>query len=213
MPIDTAYADFLTLQEMQQLDSLLLKFRMKSEINWRPHFLIHVLLLLMEMETFKPDNTGEMVMDLHIIELAKQKKYSVIGLETEEEEMHFLLPFYMRPLPEQMHEMQLFLARCRSDIQTEDSVIVAALETLCVAYKKHDLNRIEEINIPAKYTELEEYVQNILFKKRNLKWIEKILEAIHEKSSFIAVGCRHLPGEDGLINLLRKMGYTVEPIR
>jgi uncharacterized protein YbaP (TraB family) len=34
-----------------------------------------------------------------------------------------------------------------------------------------------------------------------------------ERSSFIAVGCLHLPGKEGLIEGLRKLGYTVEAIR
>jgi uncharacterized protein len=33
-----------------------------------------------------------------------------------------------------------------------------------------------------------------------------------EKSLLVAVGAGHLPGEKGVINLLRKAGYTVTPI-
>ena len=35
---------------------------------------------------------------------------------------------------------------------------------------------------------------------------------MQSKSCFIAVGAGHLAGENGLINLLKKQGYTVEPI-
>ncbi|MBP9970851.1 MAG: TraB/GumN family protein, partial [Paludibacteraceae bacterium] len=35
---------------------------------------------------------------------------------------------------------------------------------------------------------------------------------IANKSTFIAVGALHLPGKDGLINLLREAGYTVEQV-
>jgi uncharacterized protein YbaP (TraB family) len=35
---------------------------------------------------------------------------------------------------------------------------------------------------------------------------------MHEKSLVIAVGAGHLPGEKGLISLLKKEGYTVTPI-
>lgn len=31
-------------------------------------------------------------------------------------------------------------------------------------------------------------------------------------STFMALGAAHLPGEFGIINLLRKKGYTVKPI-
>jgi uncharacterized protein YbaP (TraB family) len=33
-----------------------------------------------------------------------------------------------------------------------------------------------------------------------------------KQSVFCAVGAAHLPGETGVIELLRKKGYTVEPV-
>ena len=48
---------------------------------------------------------------------------------------------------------------------------------------------------------------------RNNNWMKKIPDLITEKSSFIAVGCAHLVGETGLINQLRELGYTVDPIQ
>jgi hypothetical protein len=35
---------------------------------------------------------------------------------------------------------------------------------------------------------------------------------MQDKSCFVAVGAGHLGGENGLINLLKKQGYSVEPI-
>jgi uncharacterized protein YbaP (TraB family) len=34
-----------------------------------------------------------------------------------------------------------------------------------------------------------------------------------EKSLLIAVGAAHLPGKEGVIELLRREGYTVDPIK
>ena len=47
---------------------------------------------------------------------------------------------------------------------------------------------------------------------RNKKWMNHIPTYIANKSTFIAVGALHLPGKDGLINLLREAGYTVEQV-
>jgi uncharacterized protein YbaP (TraB family) len=52
-----------------------------------------------------------------------------------------------------------------------------------------------------------------LNKDRNYRWMTKLPEIMKEKSSFIAVGALHLAGEDGLLNLLEKAGYTVESIK
>ena len=48
---------------------------------------------------------------------------------------------------------------------------------------------------------------------RNRKWLDQLPSIMEEKSSFIAVGCLHLPGDDGLIEGLRKQGYSVEAVK
>jgi uncharacterized protein len=55
----------------------------------------------------------------------------------------------------------------------------------------------------------EKAVNTALIDERNLLWIPRIINRIHHKSVFYGVGASHLGGELGLINLLRKKGYTV----
>jgi hypothetical protein len=43
--------------------------------------------------------------------------------------------------------------------------------------------------------------------------MKKLPGLMREGSQFIAVGALHLPMEDGLLNQLQKMGYTVESIK
>lgn len=62
---------------------------------------------------------------------------------------------------------------------------------------------------------LDEYQQKgqyNLVAGRNKKWIPVIDSNVKERSCLIAVGAGHLPGEEGLINLLRKEGYIVKPV-
>ena len=47
---------------------------------------------------------------------------------------------------------------------------------------------------------------------RNRKWIPVIESNIQDCPCLIAVGAGHLPGEEGLINLLREEGYTLKPV-
>ncbi|MEY3100443.1 MAG: hypothetical protein RIS63_1345 [Bacteroidota bacterium] len=51
-----------------------------------------------------------------------------------------------------------------------------------------------------------------LIVKRNQKWIPIITELIQKNPTFIAVGAAHLPGNDGVLNLLKEAGYTITPI-
>ncbi|MBS1918724.1 MAG: TraB/GumN family protein [Bacteroidetes bacterium] len=78
------------------------------------------------------------------------------------------------------------------------------------AYKKEDLNKLEELTKESdigmsRYTD-------ILLYNRNRNWVKKLKTLLPGKSLVIAVGAGHLPGDQGVINLLRKAGYTVNPI-
>ena len=52
-----------------------------------------------------------------------------------------------------------------------------------------------------------------MFVQRNVSWIPAMIDLMKDQSCFFAVGVGHLPGESGLISLLRKRGYKVRPVR
>ena len=53
---------------------------------------------------------------------------------------------------------------------------------------------------------------DIMLYHRNQNWVEKLKSVMPNHSVVIAVGAGHLPGEKGVINLLRKEGYKVSPV-
>ena len=55
------------------------------------------------------------------------------------------------------------------------------------------------------------FVENFL-NKRNKNWIPVIENQIEHERTFIAVGAGHLPGENGVLNLLKMRGYTLTAI-
>jgi len=48
--------------------------------------------------------------------------------------------------------------------------------------------------------------------KRNINMTKTIIKNSRKQSVFYAVGAAHLGGPKGIIALLRKKGYTVEPV-
>ncbi|MCU0400149.1 MAG: TraB/GumN family protein [Algoriphagus sp.] len=58
---------------------------------------------------------------------------------------------------------------------------------------------------------MKEY-RGIMLDNRNKAWIPQLEEKMAKESLFVAVGSGHLAGEYGVISLLRKAGYQVEPI-
>ncbi|NIG53971.1 TraB/GumN family protein [Chitinophaga sp. Cy-1792] len=107
--------------------------------------------------------------------------------------------------------------------QIPDSVIIASIiddlkhdqdskekmDKMTKAYVRGDLNELYDVS---KTEESFKQIEEKLLKQRNLNWIPQISNAVKHSSLFIAVGAGHLPGPDGVINLLRKQGYKVEPV-
>jgi uncharacterized protein YbaP (TraB family) len=57
-----------------------------------------------------------------------------------------------------------------------------------------------------------EKYDDLLLNNRNKRWVQKLDSVMKEKSVFVAVGAGHLVGQEGLISLFKKQGYTVEPL-
>jgi uncharacterized protein YbaP (TraB family) len=54
--------------------------------------------------------------------------------------------------------------------------------------------------------------EDILLHNRNRNWIPIMSDRMKLSSTLFAVGAGHLAGEDGVIQLLRKAGYTLTPV-
>ena len=55
-------------------------------------------------------------------------------------------------------------------------------------------------------------MEDVLLWDRNKRWIPLMEKAMSSGPVLFAVGAGHLPGEQGVIGLLRKAGYRVEPV-
>ena len=52
-----------------------------------------------------------------------------------------------------------------------------------------------------------------LVDNRNADWLTKMPEIMKKAPTFFVVGALHLPGEKGVLQLLKNAGYTVEPVK
>ena len=129
--------------------------------------------------------------------LAETDSKVISGLETFEEQLLFLESI---PLETQLKSLTETIKSYSSEAKKLDELIEL--------YKKQDLNELSKLIEDDEDSVLNEK----LLYKRNSNWIPKLQTKIELKSCFIAVGAGHLGGENGLINLLKKQGYTVEPI-
>ena len=82
---------------------------------------------------------------------------------------------------------------------------------LADVYRKQDLSKIEELTVTGDAT-VSNYLDLLLY-GRNRRWADSLTSLMREKSLLIAVGAGHLPGDQGVINLLRKKGYVLTPVK
>lgn len=84
-------------------------------------------------------------------------------------------------------------------------------EQMINAYKMEDLAKIEEILKDERFGNTEDS-DKWLLQVRNANWAKQMPEMMKRKSCFFAVGAGHLPGKEGVLQLLKAQGYTVKPI-
>lgn len=145
--------------------------------------------------------SGTMIDDFFEKEASKLGK-SVGGLET--------MAFQLNLLYGGTMEKQKDALMCMVD---NGEVIEKMEEDMAQAYLSRDLNRLKEIldRKMAICSSPEETAA--MLDNRNADWLTKMPGIMKEKTTLFAVGAGHLLGENGVLNLLSKAGYTVEPVQ
>ena len=91
----------------------------------------------------------------------------------------------------------------------DTSDMAAGFDSLVIAYLNFDLGVIAEM---LRDTLLPDNFNQVLVEKRNVTMFKGFRKLAKKQHVFCAVGAAHLTGEKGLIALLRKKGYVVEPV-
>lgn len=134
-----------------------------------------------------------------LMHLAKENKKEIQGLET----MAFQASvFDSIPYGEQAKE----LLKSVDSIDTYKKYFA----TMVNVYKNQQLDKMLELFSNKDFGV--ENNQDILLDKRNKDWVIKLKTIMKKENVFVAVGAGHLVGENGLIALLKKEGYTLRPV-
>ena len=131
---------------------------------------------------------------------ARKQKKRVIGLETIEQQMDIMLNSI--PLKRQAYLLVKGVKEKEKGVEL--------LKKMNEVYLAGDLQKIEALNNEDDDMTADE--KKIMIDNRNANWINQLNALIPTTSCFVAVGCIHLVGENGLIGQLKKSGYTVEAV-
>ena len=147
--------------------------------------------------------TGQ-ILDLVLYQEALQQDKAVYGLETVREQLDLF---------DSMSESdQVTLLRDAVDKFPELDALHAELLEV---YKQRDLEgllAINETSMQAEDQRLAKEFQRRVIDDRNHRMAERMQPYLRQGKAFVAVGALHLPGEQGLLNLLEQQGYTVRRV-
>jgi uncharacterized protein len=145
-----------------------------------------------------------------LVRVAKSRKLEVFGIEEPDEQFDV---FNQVPMKQQ-------IAGLISAIDNREAVKKEAeksMKELYAAYESQDVDKIQRFINKFSTTSGTQTVGNekfieALLNQRNRNWIPRMSKIAQEKPTFFGVGAGHLGGQQGVIALLRKAGYTVQPL-
>ena len=98
------------------------------------------------------------------------------------------------------------------DMVRHDDQSAGMAKKLAQAYLSGDLNAMLALMEDPANGASEEWTERMI-NRRNANWMRVMAGLLPTASVLIAVGAGHLPGDEGLISLLRKNGYSVDPVK
>ncbi|MEM7216356.1 MAG: TraB/GumN family protein [Pseudomonadota bacterium] len=149
---------------------------------------------------------GAKVLDAELAHFAKENGKAIEGLETVSEQLTAI-----SSLPTEYHVSAL------EETLASGSKALDMIETMKVLYLEGKMGLVFPI-MKAVMPDTGSgqgvaQFQEALIDKRNYTMAERVEPVLQAGPAFVAVGALHLPGELGLVNLLRQSGYTVTAVR
>lgn len=156
----------------------------------------------MQAVKYMPTLDESQFIDFAVQTKANEMGRPSIGLETVQEQIDLL---FNGPLDEQAEGL---LDACK-----KDDFFMVQSSALVEAYMAQDLSKLESIITDPELGGDDAEAMDALIYDRNRAWVVKLVNMMPERACLVCVGAGHLPGDQGLLQLLRDRGYTVEPMQ
>ena len=211
LPEGVTLSSLFTAEQLERLNALLLEVmgsNLKDEAfaaqmeKMTPVALSTTLTLTAYMKETPSFNPMELI-DNYFQTLAMQNGKAIKGFETVDFQMGIL---FDAPLEKQANDLM-----CTVD-NFEEAQRIAKLIT--TAYFTQNLQQIEEVleeESEMNCGTSEEDEEKLIY-HRNRNWVELMPAMMTEQPTLFVVGAAHLCGDQGVLKLLEKAGYTVEGV-
>jgi uncharacterized protein YbaP (TraB family) len=205
-PADSTMQAILPAEEYQLVRdavSTYLGFDLAEMPNLKPAFISNNIIVMMYMKLiggFKPQDQ----LDSFFQNFATDMGRRVVGLETAE--FQFRLLYDGQTIKRQAQQLVC-------ELRNRSKLLLDARQ-LTNIYMKQNLDEMLRLSEETRGDDCDMLPSEVeqMINARNRDWAEKLPAIIAEAPSLIAVGALHLPGENGVLNLLKKQGYRVTPL-
>jgi len=199
MPVGQTLDKVVSAETLQAVEKKLAELGMPAPPmkQFKPWMLA---LTLQALQWQKAGFDADLGLDKHFYDLAKRDGKQVQGLET--------LNYQISRFDDMPADLQdRMLAETLKELESTEADFVRMAD----AWKRGDLAQIESLVLDDLKTEPRIYQR--LLVERNQIWLPKI-EALFSRPrpTFVVVGAAHLMGADGLLQMLKAKGYTVEQL-
>ncbi|MEM6718605.1 MAG: TraB/GumN family protein [Bacteroidota bacterium] len=184
----------LTKAQQKYLDNLLQKELKMSLQMVNSYTLATIYSLLIQQSASCP---AKKMYEVELTTLAQKNNKEMAGLETLDAQLDFFDKAY--PKDFLWKQIELF-----EEYKTVFAEMVSK-------YKKEELSQLFDMM----HDDERFFDKNAaywLLEVRNNNWAKIMPDMIKKQSTLFAVGAAHLPGENGVIELLRKQGFTITPV-
>lgn len=207
MPKDSTLKGLLS-PEQYELAGKVIKENMMVDIamlaQLKPAAITQQLVVLLYMKHTPGFNPQEQL-DTYFQQQAQQQGKKVGGLETAQSQIDIL--FNSQSLKRQANLLHCAVSDIDKAIEQSKRLIKSYqsqnLDEVLSLMEERDGNSCDPL--PGE--------MEVLLDNRNIAWVGKIPAIMTEAPTLFVVGAGHLPGTNGVLNLLKKQGYTVEPMK
>ncbi len=150
-----------------------------------------------------PPESNKTVLDVELENVAREFNKMVVGLETVEEQIEVLSGM-------KLSEQLWMLTKAVEDFHKS----MPMWERLVNGYLQRNLQALmdEQLAMLDPNSKIDDRFMEKLLDQRNKKMAQRMLDIMPEQSLFAAVGALHLPGKNGILQLLEQAGYRVQAV-
>lgn len=152
-----------------------------------------------------PQSEGGEVLDQLLYQRSQGRQIPTHGLESIEEQVAVFAEGYSDA------EMETLLWLALADLPKQEQSL-AEMKRLYLARDLAGMLALDDVPAKARERVVHAKFLDRLLRQRNHRMAERMLPFVTQGGVFIAIGALHLPGEEGVIELMRRQGLRVERV-